>query len=292
MQYKVEKISPKKARLLLKGNIRNRGLKHHHVKFLAAQMTAGNWQENGQAIVVDVNDVLLDGQHRLEAVIQSEVTVLMLVVRGAAPEVMNSIDTGSTRGAGDVFGLNGVKNANAAASIANILMAWDIEVVHGAKAGSVWSGAETKPSNDDLYKYYLKKAKDYQWAVGLSHQKKLAGCNISQAGVALMILSRKHSKAKLEEFAEKIRHGGDYTKSPTHFLPGWVQKRRDIEIKTHRYEQLYAILYCFERWIAGDKVQGLRINKVFDNKEHYYSTYNKIRPKKAKEEQPELELVG
>lgn len=287
MQYKLEKISPAKAQIMLKKNPNNRTLKHKHVEFLAAQMIQGNWQDNGQTIIIDANDNLLDGQHRLNAIVQAERTIPMLVVRGVSPKTMNTIDTGASRNAGDTFEMNGVLNAGAVSSMARTLMLWDKENMHSSMDHSGWGN--DKPSNDEIFKYHNKRKKDYQWAFSQTYRKTLGGATVTQAGTAVMILSRNHPMAKIEEFVEKVKNGGDYSKSPTHFLPKWIQQRRDGEWKTYRNEQVFAILYCFEKWLAGDTMSGMRIHKVFDNCEHYYSSYNKKRAVTL--DQEELELV-
>lgn len=291
--YKVEKITPAKARILVKpdNNPKNRQYKPVHAAFLAEQMKTGQWKENGQTIVIDKNDKLVDGQHRLNAIIQADMTIPMLVCRGVESTVMNTIDTGRSRSAADTFCLNGISNYNAVSAITRCLMAWDLETLHAASKGSGWASSVI-PSNDVIFKYHNKRKKDYQWAHALCAAGALAGAAGTQAGSALMILSRVHSRAKIEEFVDKIKHGGDYAKSPTHFLPQWIQKRKDSELLTHRYENLFAILYCFERWIDGNTVQGLKINKVFQDHDHYYAAYNKNRPQKDLEGRPELALVG
>lgn len=84
----MEAITPKMAEEYLKSNSANyRNLSTAKVNSYADDMKSGNWQENGEGIVFAENGLLKDGQHRLNAIIKSGVTVPMLVVRGIANDV-------------------------------------------------------------------------------------------------------------------------------------------------------------------------------------------------------------
>lgn len=273
MEYNVEMITPTKAAIMLKSNPSNRNLNHSHVAFLASQMDKGRWAENGQSIVMDFHDNIVDGQHRLNAIVQSGKSIPMLVVRGVNPQTMNTIDTGRSRNAGDVFTLNGVKNANTISSVTRMVMVWEAERSHHVTGGTKWKDGGA-PSNDDIYNRYLKDHETFQWVFRKVRAKAIAGCAESQAGCALVVLLKKHSKSVVEEFVDKIKNGGDYAKSPTHFLSGWVRGRKDGDVKTARNEQIFAIIWAFEKWLEKQEVKTLRIGKVMDSHKEIYARYN------------------
>lgn len=118
----VEKITPEIATQILEASadIKNRSVREGHVEWLAAQMKAGKWVLNGEAIILDDENQLVDGQHRLWAVVQSSVTIESLVTRGVDRKGFATIDTGSARTLANVLGIVGEKYA---ASVAAAL-AW------------------------------------------------------------------------------------------------------------------------------------------------------------------------
>ena len=64
----------------------------------AADMIDGKWQvENPSPIVISDTGKLIDGQHRLHAVVISKVTVPMYVATGVPESVYRSIDSGTIR---------------------------------------------------------------------------------------------------------------------------------------------------------------------------------------------------
>lgn len=82
MEIKVMEITPEIAKELLKNNKSNRNIVQNAVNRYARDMEAGNWEQNGDTITIDEKGNLTDGQHRLSAIVQSGVTVKMIVVSG------------------------------------------------------------------------------------------------------------------------------------------------------------------------------------------------------------------
>lgn len=69
-QIPVVEITPELARQLLSNNKINRKIKPTIVERYAEQMEAGEWKFTGDTIKVDGEGMLLDGQHRLLAIIK------------------------------------------------------------------------------------------------------------------------------------------------------------------------------------------------------------------------------
>lgn len=90
-------MSPEMAKSILLQNTHNRPVSQEHVDNLARQMTEGAWMLTHQGVAVSSDKVLLDGQHRLLAVIASGVTVPMLLTTGVAPAALLNIDRGKPR---------------------------------------------------------------------------------------------------------------------------------------------------------------------------------------------------
>jgi hypothetical protein len=99
----VETITPQIAADWLKCNRLNRPVRQSHVHFLAREMTADQWQLNGQAIIICDNEDVLDGQHRLLAVIESGCPIRTLVIYGVKREAFKTIDTGIVRTSADAL---------------------------------------------------------------------------------------------------------------------------------------------------------------------------------------------
>lgn len=113
-------VTPQLAGQWLAANVKNRNLRPKVVARYARDMADGNWQLTGEAIKFARNGTLLDGQHRLRAIVDSGATVRTLVVNGLPDDVQDVMDSGAGRKAADALGLRGVKNAAIAAAAARL----------------------------------------------------------------------------------------------------------------------------------------------------------------------------
>ena len=94
-QYSViEDITPELADIFMTGNVLNRERSPARISGFARDMKAGKWKLTHQGIAVDSESRLLDGQHRLLAIIQSGCTVKMMVSYNVPPEAIHQIDVG------------------------------------------------------------------------------------------------------------------------------------------------------------------------------------------------------
>lgn len=104
-------VTPEIAARWLDANTRNRNVRHATVSTYARDMHAGNWHLTGESIKFAADGSLLDGQHRLHAIIKSGVTVPMYVMRGITPEAQRVMDTGRKRTASDALAIKGDANS-------------------------------------------------------------------------------------------------------------------------------------------------------------------------------------
>lgn len=68
-------------------------------------MKAGRWKQNGQPIIFGKSGALLNGQHRLKAIIASNKTIECLIVYGVDDDTFDTIDDGNKRSLADVFAI-------------------------------------------------------------------------------------------------------------------------------------------------------------------------------------------
>jgi len=122
MKVTSEKITPAIAfRMLENFNVGNRPLSERRVEGLVALMTGGLWQANGETIIISKTGRILDGQHRLTAVVRSGVTIEFLVVRDVDSAAFHTIDTGSPRTASQIAQMAGHTNTATAAAAAGLI---------------------------------------------------------------------------------------------------------------------------------------------------------------------------
>lgn len=103
-----ETITPETAARYLESNLGNRKMRAHKIKQFASDMKNGRWMLTHQGIAFFDDGGLMDGQHRLAAVVESGVPVRMVVMRGFGRIVAHAIDSGTKRNEVDAERLNGI----------------------------------------------------------------------------------------------------------------------------------------------------------------------------------------
>lgn len=121
-----ELVTPEIADGWLSTAAPNRAVRQRVVAGMSSDMQPGRFIRNGAPIRFDSFGRLIDGQHRLLAIVDSGIPQVMLVVRGLSPESMATIDTGLSRSVNDILRLSGlieVSFAPSAAAITGLLIA-------------------------------------------------------------------------------------------------------------------------------------------------------------------------
>jgi hypothetical protein len=121
----ITEVTPAIAAEWLTANTRNRHQRRNVVMAYAADMSDGYWQFNGDTIKFASDGSLLDGQHRLRAIIEADVTIPLLVVRGLAASVQETVDGGAKRIFADVLKLRGEINATNLAAVVRRVTLWE-----------------------------------------------------------------------------------------------------------------------------------------------------------------------
>jgi len=120
ISIEVKEITPELAKDILENhNNLNRNRNKEHVKSLLNNMKQGTWRFNGDTIRFDRDGELIDGQHRLAALVEFGKPLPMIVIKGFDKETMKTIDQEiKPRNLADLFKMNGVKDAtNVSATI-------------------------------------------------------------------------------------------------------------------------------------------------------------------------------
>ncbi len=93
---------------MLERNTLNRPLNDQHVKRISKQISEGKWRFNGDTIKFSKSKEILDGQHRLWAVIEAKIPIKTAVIYGIEAEAFATIDTlRKPRSGADVLALHG-----------------------------------------------------------------------------------------------------------------------------------------------------------------------------------------
>ena len=103
MKTEIKTITPTLAKAMLERNTDNRPLRTGHVRSLADAIRRGEWKVTHQGIAFAKDGRLLDGQHRLAAVVEANLSVTMLVIWDMSEDSFVALDIGLRRSAADIL---------------------------------------------------------------------------------------------------------------------------------------------------------------------------------------------
>lgn len=187
----VQNITPEHAQVLLQNNPRNRRVKPASLANLMRDIFGGDWEVNGETIIVLRNGNVGDGQHRCWASLLTGTPFKTAMTFGVLDAALATIDIGEKRTAADRLVMRGQPDAVVVAATAATLF----EVENG-RAGS--------PAEVD--KYVANNAAEIHAGIGARGSTNIKGVGPSaSAAAATILLGMGAPTVKIKEFFKAVR---------------------------------------------------------------------------------------
>lgn len=162
MNYVTENITPAKAQQYLQTSQGNRPVSKPTVLSYADTMKKGGWLLNGMCIIFDSDGHLIDGHHRLLAVIEAGIPVRFDVCRGISADAFTTYDCGRHRTIGQLLAMQGTKHYNL---VGAIVTANDMLIKRGKLTGNTSIGSHVgrgKQTNAEKYELYRRDPEGFE----------------------------------------------------------------------------------------------------------------------------------
>lgn len=150
-------VTPQMARKFLDSMVGNRVPSKSRCAVYAADMRNGRWELNGETIKFDKYGRMIDGQHRMLAVIEADRPVWFTITRNIDPAAFVTLDSGQTRTTGQVFAIQHIKNSTTAGSI--VLKVGELRTSKKITGGG--KKAKMFGTNRDILEQYERDAEGY-----------------------------------------------------------------------------------------------------------------------------------
>lgn len=229
----------------LERNIKNRPIRQITVARYRTDMEAGRWTMAGDPIRFDTEGNLLDGQHRLTALAELDVTLPLLVIRGLAAESQAVMDQGTRRTPGDQLALRGVKNASNVAAAVKQYLIWREGLLF--RDTKVTQGAITTPRIEEWVESHPGAVDAYQQVCNLVRQNDAPP---SIAGAAAIAFSQIDSEA-CQEFFRLLARGAGQEGHPIVALDKRLQRNRREGLKMPNRDYLSLFILSWNAWRDG-----------------------------------------
>jgi hypothetical protein len=140
--YHEQLVTPEQAQLWLDQSPHNfRSLNARSVKQFVALMKNNQWVFTAEPLIFDTSGYLMEGQHRLTAVIESGVPILFACVSGVPRASVRGMNTGRSRNFADYLRSQGETNVSALAGATHAGWRFENRLVRAVYAGETPSVA-------------------------------------------------------------------------------------------------------------------------------------------------------
>lgn len=265
-------VTPAKASSWLADcKFNNRKITDRLVDKIARDIKEGKWIFDGTPIRFDKKGNVIDGQHRLWAIVTAGIPVKSLVIHGLSEESKDIIDTGKSRSNSDVLHFHGFVNT---ASLAN---ACRLSIGYRLNNGNLyeWAGGSSKlhcsssqivqeaETNENLVECHQK-------IISYRFIKKFIG--FGTASFCLHIFG-KIDKYKADEFFYLLEKGENLKEgNPVLALRNALTIRDHLTMKLAKggnYRAAYLIALIIKAWNAYRNEKVVKRLSFADDKEQY-----------------------
>jgi hypothetical protein len=218
LRCEVVEITPEIAAQWLALNRLNRPLRPGRVAEIATMMAAHQWEITGEAIKFGTDGLLLDGQHRLAAVIASGITIRSLVIWEVDTAARMFMDSGKARTLGDIVTMEGIEGGPELVGVARASLALRIGIVTGSLPRYVTrkSIAEMVIKHRQALHVAARRGENIRDQVGA----------VGRAVFSAVVydVARIHGDDVAGEFVTGVAYGGGGVPTPYVVLRSWLVK--------------------------------------------------------------------
>lgn len=253
-------VSPDEAKAILSKNPVNRKIKARIVEAYARDMSKGKWLYTGDAIRIDNEGNLIDGQHRLQAAIMSNSGFYTKVITGLPRETMLQIDAGAKRNHADQLSINGIKYPQEKVAALRLFIMADENYRHNKSVTA--TRAYTNSEIMDMLDIFPDIEEDVRIAYDCYRS---TGMNRT-ALCTFLLLARYHSEMTYDSavhFAKCLTTGANLAEGdPILALRSGVIKLRDA--RTQAPEYLALLIKIFNKHVRQEKITRLPSVKILN----------------------------
>lgn len=264
-------VTPELAKKWLKTNVEEqRKLNQGLVNQYASQMKKGLWScETGESIKFSEKG-LIDGQHRLNAIILNDEPIVMMVIEGLKSESITKMDMGKRRNLSDIFKIRGVElpkglNESVLSSVVSgIYTAKEYMKVSRADSNSlrIDSGSRVKPSPVELYEFLMANPEILDRLSKLSKFKVATTAKSVPLGPTITswflcdIINEKVAEDLFKTFEECTPQTEAGRACPSYKLFQMIQRNRVNRVNINKYEYQPMWLWALDLMLRGNSNVG------------------------------------
>lgn len=257
LRFEVTFVTPAMAKAWLATNIENNRLpRESKIDLYVSDMRKGLWVNTGETIKFNSDGRLIDGQHRLRALVESGVPGITMSVAYNVPDnAIEVIDTGAGRRLADVLKMEESVNRFASAAIIRRVTQWERGNPAAIKGRSIILAT---PTNAELLARYREDPGGFDAAAMRGYDfSRLRMCSATAAGIMTYWLTRL-AREEAHQFLDQVVSGANIGKKH----PALVLRTRLFrETRLETTQVMALFIRAWNNWCLGkilDKIQTTR----------------------------------
>lgn len=250
-----EDIGPELAAKYLEKNITNRVIRKSTLLSYARDMRLGKWIPTHQGIAFNDRGELIDGQHRLHAIVEAAIVVKILVTRGIPSEqgsvrTMDAVDRGAVRSVADQLQLqHGYRNAAQVAGCGSVI----IDLIIRDRIGRL-----SVPQMLAVLEIYGRHIEAVTGVInrGATVMRRSPVCGA-------LAFARAAEPSRIDDFTQRLESGaGLDVGSPILLLRNSLFSQRIMAPTSARRFKARFVLNCAQRFVTGELMQRQSYNRA------------------------------
>lgn len=245
-------IGPADAQQLLENQPQNRPLNERKAIRFASVIAEKKWLPNGETIILDERERLLDGQGRCRAIAISGKPIETYVVHNIPRKFFVSVDTGQARTGADTLSLAGAKNYAIAASVCRIAL----QMESGTSPSTKFS-----VTNERVNAYWRSNQDRLSQAIGFLHGYLGKSPIVPSVMVYVYMMAKQINPERADVFAAGVMTGeGLSAGSPMLALRNRMIALRGVAHKLRTWEKLALVIKAWNAFVEGRTITLLKFN--------------------------------
>lgn len=247
-------VTPSLAKEWLDRNVKNRGQRSKAVAAYGRDINGGDWVVTGETIKFDWFGNLIDGQHRLEAVVATQRSIQTFVVYGVPPKAQDRIDSGVPRSFRDQLQLAEVKYASTLSALCRRIFLW--EPPHNERVDF----SKAKVTHADLERTMAAHPEVFECAEFVEPLANKVGVARSRLAFVYWVF-RQIDQELGQEFVTKLASGANLADGDPILALRERIRREGSGSKARNYESMLVWLsvYAWNHWMDGRAVAKLQL---------------------------------
>jgi hypothetical protein len=266
-------VTPDYAKDLLQKNDRNRGISKYVLSNYVSDMKNDRWQDSASQIQISSEGSLLNGQHRLHAVVESGRSQYFTITKGLEKKTQDVMDLGKTRTVADALSIRGVKNWHMVAASIRLHYGWQtgtpIKTFGGGRTG------RTKAQEIELILQEKDKIPMLGEVMNMASRSTSAFRPLTGGSVGAFLIEAARLPGTWEyarNFIEQVTTGERLVdRDPILVLRNrlnkmWFMKEKPL---AERAVKLGLIVSAWNHYVEGNKVSTLRVYEYIQKMKQY-----------------------